>query len=69
MTKVPQIKSNDSDEETNGTQISYSKWARVEKKVPRVTVTKERYDCVKRWRESVKSIKQNFPLATSLIEG
>ena len=49
-----------SDGETDGNQVTYCKWTRVEKKVQKVTVTEERSDCVESWKESVKSLKQHI---------
>ena len=61
-----------SDGETDGNQVTYCKWTRVEKKVQKVTVTEERSDCVESWKESVKSLKQQIfrkrSQAASLIE-
>jgi len=61
-----------SDGEIDGDQVSYCKWARVEKKVQKITVTEERSDCVESWKESVKSLKQHIfrkrSQAASLIE-
>ena len=42
-----------SDGETDGKQVTYCKWNRVEKKVQKVTVTEEHSDCVESWKESV----------------
>ena len=63
---------NSSDGETDGNQVTYCKWTRVEKKVQKFTVTEERSDCVESCKESVKSLKQDIfrkrSQAASLIE-
>ena len=73
-----EISSNDSDNtdssgrETNGDQVTYSKWSRIEKKVQKITVMEGYSVCVGSWKERVKSLKQHIirkrPQATSLIE-
>ena len=61
-----EISSNDSDNtdpsgrETDGDQVTYSKWSRIEKKVQKITVTDDCSDCVGSWKESVKSLKQHI---------
>ena len=61
-----------SDGETDGDQVTYCKWTRVEKKVQKVTVMEERSDCVENWKETVKSLKQHISRkhsqAASLID-
>ena len=61
-----EIFSNDSDNadssgrDTDGYQVTYSKWIRIENKVQKITVTEDRSDCVGSWKESVKSLKQHI---------
>ena len=58
--------SNDSDDtdssgrETDGDQVTYSKWGRIENKVQKMTVTEDCSDCVRSCKESVKSSKQHI---------
>ena len=73
-----EISSNDSDNtdfsgrETDGDQVTYSKWSQIEKKVQKITVTEDRSDCVGSWKESMESLKQHifrkYSQAASLIE-
>ena len=73
-----EISSNDSDntdssgKETDGDQVTYSKWSRIEKKVQKITLREDRSDCVESWKESAKSLKQHIfrkcSQAASLIE-